>query len=142
MRDFGSMVFVSLNLMDLQVAEWRERGAGTWGRGSGKLGAGSVERGGEPRMTHDPRRGILKQSPLRGEGLPTSPPHPRTTSRTTTSIAKRTENAQGPHRLVVRTSRCGRDNSGSTPGVDILRSNAENGMLAWMGGVKKTFGEL
>ena len=27
---------------------------------------------------------------------------------------------QGPHRLVVRTSRCGRDNPGSTPGVDIL----------------------
>ena len=26
----------------------------------------------------------------------------------------------GPHRLVVRTSRCGRDNPGSTPGVDIL----------------------
>ena len=25
----------------------------------------------------------------------------------------------GPHRLVVRTSRCGRDNPGSTPGVDI-----------------------
>ena len=24
------------------------------------------------------------------------------------------------HRLVVRTSRCGRDNPGSTPGVDIL----------------------
>ena len=24
-----------------------------------------------------------------------------------------------PHRLVVRTSRCGRDNPGSTPGVDI-----------------------
>jgi hypothetical protein len=27
---------------------------------------------------------------------------------------------QGPHRLVVRTSRCGRDNPGSTPGVDIF----------------------
>ena len=27
----------------------------------------------------------------------------------------------GPHRLVLRTSRCGRDNPGSTPGVDILR---------------------
>ena len=27
---------------------------------------------------------------------------------------------QCPHRLVVRTSRCGRDNPGSTPGVDIL----------------------
>ena len=27
--------------------------------------------------------------------------------------------AHGPHRLVVRTSRCGRDNPGSTPGVDI-----------------------
>ena len=27
---------------------------------------------------------------------------------------------RGPHRLVVRTSRCGRDNPGSTPGVDIL----------------------
>ena len=26
----------------------------------------------------------------------------------------------GPHRLVVRTSRRGRDNPGSTPGVDIL----------------------
>ena len=26
----------------------------------------------------------------------------------------------GPHRLVVRTSRCGRDNPGSTPGVDIF----------------------
>ena len=31
---------------------------------------------------------------------------------------------QGPHRLVVRTSRCGRDNPGSTPGVDIFRANA------------------
>ena len=27
--------------------------------------------------------------------------------------------AQGPYRLVVRTSRCGRDNPGSTPGEDI-----------------------
>ena len=27
---------------------------------------------------------------------------------------------QGPHRLVVRTSRCGRDNPGSTPGVVIF----------------------
>ena len=27
---------------------------------------------------------------------------------------------QGPHRLVVRTSRRGRDNPGSTPGVDIF----------------------
>ena len=27
----------------------------------------------------------------------------------------------GLHRLVVRTSRCGRDNPGSTPGVDISR---------------------
>jgi hypothetical protein len=27
---------------------------------------------------------------------------------------------QGPHRLVVRTSSCGRDNPGSTPGVDIF----------------------
>lgn len=30
---------------------------------------------------------------------------------------------QGPHRLVVRTSRCGRDNPGSTPGVDIFRKH-------------------
>ena len=29
---------------------------------------------------------------------------------------------QGPHRLVVRTSRCGRDNPGSTPGGDIFGS--------------------
>ena len=29
-----------------------------------------------------------------------------------------------PHRLVVRTSRCGRDNPGSTPGVDIFHSDA------------------
>ena len=28
-----------------------------------------------------------------------------------------------PHRLVVRMSRCGRDNPGSTPGVDILFQN-------------------
>ena len=28
--------------------------------------------------------------------------------------------ASGPHRLVVRTSRCGRDNPGSTPGEDIF----------------------
>ena len=27
---------------------------------------------------------------------------------------------RSPHRLVVRTSRCGRDNPGSTPGVDIF----------------------
>ena len=27
---------------------------------------------------------------------------------------------ESPHRLVVRTSRCGRDNPGSTPGVDIF----------------------
>ena len=27
--------------------------------------------------------------------------------------------AKRPHRLVVRTSRCGRDNPGSTPGEDI-----------------------
>ena len=27
--------------------------------------------------------------------------------------------AQGPYRLVVRTSRCGRDNPGSTPGEDM-----------------------
>jgi hypothetical protein len=31
---------------------------------------------------------------------------------------------QGPHRLVVRTSRRGRDNPGSTPGVDILQFSA------------------
>ena len=31
---------------------------------------------------------------------------------------------QGPHRLVVRTSRCGRDNPGSTPGVDNFRTLA------------------
>ena len=29
-----------------------------------------------------------------------------------------------PHRLVVRTSRCGRDNPGSTPGVDSFHSDA------------------
>ena len=27
---------------------------------------------------------------------------------------------QGPYRLVVRTSRCGRDNPGSAPGEDIV----------------------
>ena len=32
--------------------------------------------------------------------------------------------ARGPHRLVVRTSRCGRDNPGSTPGVVILSQAA------------------
>ena len=30
-----------------------------------------------------------------------------------------------PHRLVVRTSRRGRDNPGSTPGVDISRADVE-----------------
>ncbi len=30
-----------------------------------------------------------------------------------------TPSGYGPHRLVVRTSRCGRDNPGSTPGEDI-----------------------
>ena len=33
-----------------------------------------------------------------------------------------TQVLQGPHRLVVRTSRCGRDNPGSTPGVDNMQS--------------------
>ena len=33
-------------------------------------------------------------------------------------------NRQGPHRLVVRTSRCGRDNPGSTPGAVMLAGNA------------------
>ena len=33
-----------------------------------------------------------------------------------------------PHRLVVRTSRCGRDNPGSTPGVDIFLSQAYGAM--------------
>lgn len=33
---------------------------------------------------------------------------------------------RSPHRLVVRTSRCGRDNPGSTPGVDILFSKVSN----------------
>ena len=32
---------------------------------------------------------------------------------------------KSPHRLVVRTSRCGRDNPGSTPGVDILIQTCE-----------------
>ena len=32
----------------------------------------------------------------------------------------------GPHRLVVRTSRRGRDNPGSTPGVDILNIKHEH----------------
>jgi hypothetical protein len=32
-----------------------------------------------------------------------------------------TREVVGPHRLVVRTSRCGRDNPGSTPGVDTIR---------------------
>ena len=36
------------------------------------------------------------------------------------NIAKATEGIRRPHRLVVRTSRCGRDNPGSTPGVDIV----------------------
>ena len=31
-----------------------------------------------------------------------------------------------PHRLVVRTSRRGRDNPGSTPGVDILNIKHEH----------------
>ena len=39
-----------------------------------------------------------------------------------TNIDER-RNCRGPHRLVVRTSRCGRDNPGSTPGVDILEQN-------------------
>ena len=34
--------------------------------------------------------------------------------------ATRAEERCCPHRLVVRTSRCGRDNPGSNPGVDIL----------------------
>ena len=33
--------------------------------------------------------------------------------------------SQGPHRLVVRTSRRGRDNPGSTPGVDIFARPGE-----------------
>ena len=33
-----------------------------------------------------------------------------------------------PHRLVVRTSRCGRDNPGSTPGVDIFHSDSYGAM--------------
>ena len=32
----------------------------------------------------------------------------------------------GPHRLVVRTSRRGRDNPGSTPGVDTFRTASTN----------------
>ena len=32
---------------------------------------------------------------------------------------------QGPYRLVVRTSRCGRDNPGSTPGEDIVSAWAK-----------------
>lgn len=39
--------------------------------------------------------------------------------------------AQSPHRLVVRTSRCGRDNPGATPGGDILwHSHARGGPQA------------
>ena len=36
-------------------------------------------------------------------------------------IVPRTTADRGPHRLVVRTSRRGRDNPGSTPGEDICR---------------------
>ena len=36
------------------------------------------------------------------------------------SICNQTSAAKRPHRLVVRTSRCGRDNPGSTPGVVIF----------------------
>ena len=35
-----------------------------------------------------------------------------------------------PHRLVVRTSRCGRDNPGSTPGADIACANVSVDELA------------
>ena len=38
--------------------------------------------------------------------------------------ATRHSGTSSPHRLVVRTSRCGRDNPGSTPGVDIFVSHA------------------
>ena len=36
------------------------------------------------------------------------------------SLSARPRTGRGPHRLVVRTSRCGRDNPGSTPGVVIF----------------------
>ena len=39
---------------------------------------------------------------------------------------KSTPPAKRPHRLVVRTSRCGRDNPGSTPGVVIFHLNTPN----------------
>ena len=37
---------------------------------------------------------------------------------------------KSPYRLVVRTSRCGRDNPGSTPGEDILSTRHPNVILA------------
>ena len=37
--------------------------------------------------------------------------------------------AQGPYRLVVRTSRCGRDNPGPTPGEDIHDTGAKWWMI-------------
>ena len=38
-----------------------------------------------------------------------------------TKLARFLQLEQSPYRLVVRTSRCGRDNPGSTPGEDILK---------------------
>ena len=42
---------------------------------------------------------------------------------------------QSPYRLVVRTSRCGRDNPGSTPGEDMYCVSAPRSFLgvAWRG---------
>ena len=40
-----------------------------------------------------------------------------------------TQVLQGPHRLVVRTSRCGRNNPGSTPGVDNTLNETSNEVL-------------
>ena len=44
-------------------------------------------------------------------------------ARRQSECARNWHDLHGPHRLVVRTSRCGRDNPGSTPGVDSLASN-------------------
>ncbi len=59
------------------------------------------------------RRGVVNTFQHLAQLLPVSP-------RLRVAGVLQWRSPQGPHRLVVRTSRCGRDNPGSTPGVDIL----------------------
>jgi hypothetical protein len=97
-------------------------GASTSHQGQGQVGChGSGDRASSVDIVAEPRPagfqakpGQAKPKPMRGACFGLAP------ATLAAGVARCVR--QGPHRLVVRTSRCGRDNPGSTAGVDIFKT--------------------